>query len=396
MTGTQGATLAFVTSTPMTARDGSGTHVGISVLRAALQQHGYAVPLFTPTPSTRLLGHTVQRLGFNLHVGRAVARLRPDLVVGFDLDGFLLAGRHAPRRIAAIKGIIADELTYEEWAVRLSLEAQALCERVHVSRVPLVLVTSNFARQRLSLHYGVPVEKIRVVPEPIDLAQWDALFGAAPRSARPGFTILCVAHFYPRKSIGTLLSALVQVRRAHPEARLRLVGHGPEEQHLRLFTRRLGLEGAVDFLGHVPRADLAAEYRAADVFCLPSRQEGFGIVYLEAMAAGLPVVACAAAAVPEVVEDGRTGLLTSPLRPGELAAALGRLAEDAALRRRLGESGRRRAALYTPDRVATAFLRTLAEEGLLVAARPGQQSPASRLRRDLTPAGCSGKESDHA
>jgi glycosyltransferase involved in cell wall biosynthesis len=109
---------------------------------------------------------------------------------------------------------------------------------------------------------------------------------------------------------------------------------------------------------------LAAEYAKADVFCLPSRQEGFGIVYLEAMAAGLPVVGCRSSAVPEVVTDGDTGLLVPPLDPGALAVALGRLADAAPLRRLLGAAGRR-ATLYTPERVAAALLRTVTEDGLL-------------------------------
>ena len=357
-------TIAFLTSTPTSVRGGSGTHVGISVLRRALEQRGYVVPLFAP-PGPHPLGHTVQRVLFNAGVGPRVARLAPDLVVGFDLDGFTLTRRQAPVQVAAIKGIIADELRYEDWTVRLSLGAQALCERLHVARVPLVLATSAFARQRLSMHYGIALEKIRVVPEPIDLELWTPLLREAAPRPSAGFTVLCVAHLYPRKSVGTLLSAMARLRLSQPTARLRLVGHGPEERHLRLLAARLGLDGAVDFLGHMPLSALAAEYRSAGVFCLPSRQEGFGIVYLEAMAAGLPVVACRAAAAPEVVLDGETGLLVPPLAPGALAAALGRLADDAALRRRLGEAGRRRALLYSPKRVAETFLSTLHEAGLL-------------------------------
>jgi glycosyltransferase involved in cell wall biosynthesis len=137
---------------------------------------------------------------------------------------------------------------------------------------------------------------------------------------------------YPRKGLGTLLTAMARLRVAHPQARLRLVGQCPEEQHLRRLAARLGLGDTVAFLGHVPLPALAAEYANADVFCLPSRQEGFGIVYLEAMAAGLPVVACRSSAVPEVVADGDTGLLVPPLDPGALAVALARLADDAPLR----------------------------------------------------------------
>ena len=126
----------------------------------------------------------MQRVWFNATAGPRIAAHCPDLVVGVDLDGFALTHRYAPRGVAAIKGIIADELTYEDWSVRVSLGAQALCERIHVARVPLVLAASNFARTRLAYHYGIPVDKIRVVPEPLDLDLWTPLLAGAPHAGR--------------------------------------------------------------------------------------------------------------------------------------------------------------------------------------------------------------------
>ena len=101
---------------------------------------------------------------------------------------------------------------------------------------------------------------------------------------------------------------------------------------------------------------LAAEYVGADLFCLPSVQEGFGIVFLEAMAAGLAVVACRAAAVPEVVRDGETGVLAPPRDPEAIARALGGLLQDPGRAQALGEAGRRRVTELTPPRVAERFL----------------------------------------
>ena len=94
----------------------------------------------------------------------------------------------------------------------------------------------------------------------------------------------------------------------------------------------------------------------ASAFCLPSVQEGFGIVFLEAMAAELPVVACRIAAMPEVVLDGTTGLLVAPRDPGALAEALERLIREPVLARRLGQEGRRRALGFSPRAVAERFL----------------------------------------
>jgi hypothetical protein len=119
---------------------------------------------------------------------------------------------------------------------------------------------------------------------------------------------------------------------------------------------QLGLGDTVRFLDEIPRSRLAEEYVNADCFCLPSVQEGFGIVFLEAMAAGLPIVACRAAAVHEVVPDGVAGLLVEPRDPDRLAAALEELLTDTGRRKEYGEAGRRRAAEFDAPRVAERFL----------------------------------------
>ena len=124
-------------------------------------------------------------------------------------------------------------------------------------------------------------------------------------------------------------------------ARATVVGDGPQREDVADEIRRLGAEGTVDLAGE--RDDVADVLAAADVFVLPTLSEGLPMSVLEAMAAGLPVVAAAVGGVPELVDDGETGLLVPPGRPDALAAALGRLAADPALRRRLGAAGRRRA-----------------------------------------------------
>jgi glycosyltransferase involved in cell wall biosynthesis len=160
---------------------------------------------------------------------------------------------------------------------------------------------------------------------------------------------------YPRKRFGDLLRAAVLLRARIPDVEVRIVGDGPEFAKLRALHQELNLEPTVIFLGDVSRSRLAGEYVNADCFCLPSVQEGFGIVFLEAMAAGLAVVGCRAAAIPEVVIDRRTGWLVEPGSPEALAAALERLLTDHALRKELAEGGRQRVADFARDRVAARF-----------------------------------------
>jgi glycosyltransferase involved in cell wall biosynthesis len=143
------------------------------------------------------------------------------------------------------------------------------------------------------------------------------------------------------------------------DAVLRIAGIGPELPRLEHLARALGITSRVEFLRHLPLHELMAEYRNASLFALPSEQEGFGIVFLEAMASCLPVVAVRAGAVPEVVADGETALLVDPGDEPALVNALERLLRDPALRARLGSAGRERVFRFGADFVARKFLNAI-------------------------------------
>jgi glycosyltransferase involved in cell wall biosynthesis len=347
--------LLFVTGTPTSVRAGSGTAVGISVLRDSLEAQGHRVRLLAPSPGPTGSVSTVERLRFAYRIRHAAREHKADAVVAFDLDGVFLARSGAPHA-AAVKGVLADELRFERGRVRTTLRIQSWFERAHVRRADIVITPSRYSAGRIQALYGRPVSEIRIVPELIDLARWNAALASASISGASGLTILCVAHLYPRKNVHALLAALA---RSRSRALLRIVGIGPELSRLKTLARDLGLESRVDFPGHLPYASLAAEYRRADVFCLPSLQEGFGIVFLEAMAAGLPIVAVRAGAVPEVVTEGQCGLFAQPGDVDGLAQALDRLLEDEGERRRLAEGGRKRVRRYDAPRVAAEFLDAL-------------------------------------
>lgn len=273
-----------------------------------------------------------------------------------DLDGFLWARHRSLPFVVSLKGVIADELKNERGWVRVLLAIQARWERLNARRADVVIAPSRYSADVARREYGVAAEKIAVVPEPIELERWMSLFAAAAPRPRGGPTILCVARMYPRKRVGDLLMAAALLRLRIPGARVRIVGKGPEWEDAVRVHATLGLGETVTLLGDVSRDRLAEEYVSADIFCLPSVQESFGIVFLEAMAAGLPVVACRAAAIPEVVEDGVTGLLVPPRDPAGLARALEALAVDSERARAMGEAGRRAVSAYVPERVAARFL----------------------------------------
>ncbi|WP_221355619.1 glycosyltransferase family 4 protein [Streptomyces beigongshangae] len=169
--------------------------------------------------------------------------------------------------------------------------------------------------------------------------------------ARLGLTdrpvVVCVSRLVPRKGQDTLIRAMPAVLAAEPEAVLLIVGGGPYGKDLRRLAHETGVAGSVRFTGAVPWSELPAHYGAGDVFAMPCRTrrggldvEGLGIVYLEASATGLPVVAGDSGGAPDAVLDGETGWVVRGGSPADTADRLVTLLGDAGLRRRMGERGR--------------------------------------------------------
>ncbi|MEF3274779.1 MAG: glycosyltransferase family 4 protein [Chloroflexus sp.] len=343
--------IAFLDSWIQQVAEGSGTAAAIGGLGRALRKHGHHVARIAP-PVMWPPNLTLRRLWFNLYVPALLRALPYDLIVGVDIDGFLVAGRVTTPYVCSIKGVIAEELQHERGHIRRLLWLLSRLERINARRAPLVITTSMYCQRSIQHHYGVPLERIRLVPEGIDLATWPR-----PKLRADGQTILCVARQYPRKHIADLVRAFAQVRQRLSQARLVIIGDGPEHSRLRILAAELGLGSDCQLLGALPDDDaVKAWYYRADLFCLPSVQEGFGIVFLEAMAAGLPIVATNAAAIPEVVPHGEAGLLVPPGNVTALAEALITLLTDPALRQRYGDFGRAYVERFDWMRVAERFL----------------------------------------
>jgi glycosyltransferase involved in cell wall biosynthesis len=348
------AHLAFVTSTPLTVSEGSGTYVGIRELARFLKQRQVSVTTYAPTfwsPS-----FTLKRLLFNVLVAKRLRAEQHDWVVGFDLDGFHYGRCPVAPYIASIKGVIADELKNERGFVRLMLGVQAAFERLAVRRARVVVATSGYSRNRIVEAYGIRGAKVVLVPELIDLRGWELEHATIPAREADPPAVLTVAHMYPRKNLPVLLRAYARLRTDGISFQGWIVGDGPCRRDWERLRDTLSLQGHVEFLGTVSRRELAERYQRAAVFCLPSRQEGFGIVFLEAMANAKPIVAARAAAVPETVADGEVGILADPNDPDAFAQGLAALLTDRGFRRRMGEAGRRRVEAYRADRVAALFL----------------------------------------
>jgi glycosyltransferase involved in cell wall biosynthesis len=341
----------FLTSTPLDVRRGSGTYVGMAVLARALRELGHTVAF--ETPRVHLPVYTFERMLFN-----AMLKADPefDITVGFDLDGYRIAGNGA--HVAALKGVIADEVRFESGLTRFTMAMQARRERIHVRRAARVLATSRYSAGQACEFYGLK-EQPSIVPELIDLVEWRKLLAGNPAEST-GLTVLFAGRFYHRKRVDVLLRAAALWRKRLPDVQLRIVGNGPCNTAWRRLAGELQLGEAVVWLGDVTRAELAAEFNRASVFCLPSVQEGFGIVLLEAMAAGKPVVAARAAAIPEVVPHG---LLAEPDNPEALRAGIEELYQSSTKRAELIRLGTEWVEQFDAPRVARLFVEAVAGAG---------------------------------
>jgi len=174
-----------------------------------------------------------------------------------------------------------------------------------------------------------------------EIVHYGIVPGPTPAPLPDGPRLAVVGRLIPIKGHATLLEAVAAARERVPELTLEIAGEGVLEPELRATTTRLGLDDAVSFLGRVAPATPVLE-RAA-IVVVPSLGEGFGMVALEAMERGRPVIASAIGGLPEIVADGRTGLLVPPDDPAALADAIVELATDRARAAALGAAGRARA-----------------------------------------------------
>jgi phosphatidylinositol alpha-mannosyltransferase len=209
------------------------------------------------------------------------------------------------------------------------------------------IAVSGAARHFISRYFPGDYQ---IIPNGVDL---DRFSRAEPfEELRDGtLNILFVGRFEERKGLGDLLKAYHRLRKRKVDARLLVIGAGPKQREYKRFVGLRGIRD-VEWLGRVSDADKVRYFASADIFCAPNTgQESFGIVLLEAMAAGVPIVASDIHGFKRVVERNVQGLLVEPRNPRALAAALYSLARDGDLRHQMGDAGRARAPEFSWDRV---------------------------------------------
>ncbi|TDC64801.1 glycosyltransferase family 1 protein [Micromonospora sp. KC207] len=259
--------------------------------------------------------------------------------------GLLAAGL---RRRAGIRRAVALTHGHEVgWAALPG--ARAALRRIGRG-ADVVTYLGEYTRVRLERALHGVTELRRLAPG-VDVDTYHPAVDGASVRARLGLAdrpvVVCVSRLVPRKGQDMLIRALPEIRRRVPAAALLVVGGGPYRADLEKLARQTGVERDVVFTGSVPSADLPAHYAAGDVYAMPCRTrnrgldiEGLGIVYLEASATGLPVVAGDSGGAPDAVREGETGYVVSGRDVAQLADRVATLLADRDLARQLGAAGR--------------------------------------------------------
>lgn len=241
-----------------------------------------------------------------------------------------------------------------------------------------VTTVSQAMKNELNAHYQIPLEKIAVIPNALEAGHVKLRVDRARIRRKYGIDrtapiILSIGRLEYQKGPDILLEAIPAVLREQPSARFLFAGEG--SMRLRLETRRnsLGVAHAAHFVGFVPYSELLEILNSADIVCIPSRNEPFGIALLQAWAAEKPVVATDVGGLGENIDDGVDGLKVSPI-PSSLAQAICNLLASPAAMKKLGKNGAKRVKSFSWSKIASLLLDTYS----IVLQKTPQQEIATR------------------
>jgi glycosyltransferase involved in cell wall biosynthesis len=255
--------------------------------------------------------------------------------------------------VHTIHGVLADEQeqakknVYPSFRGRIAnyfMHRLAKLEEQTARSASLIVTISNYSLEKIQEHYGIDKGKVRIVPNGVDVKKFTPMENPTLVKRQFGLgnepCVLFVGSLIPRKGLSFLIEAAKRVVKENAQTKFLIVGEGPQKNRLIVSLESANLLGNFKFLGNLKEHDLSAVYNCADVFVLPSIQEGQGIVLLEAQACGKPVVAFNLGGINEAVRNGETGLLVKRGSVEELADALLRLLADKPLREKMGANGR--------------------------------------------------------
>ena len=329
----------------------SGTKAGLT--KPATVNGAHIIPCF----STDIV-FPLDNWFFNNTLARAASQIKADVYEAHAVSGygFLQALKKRGTRkafIQAVHGVLADEYVQSLRKGSLTLRARlanlimwhfATLEGEAAKNSSLIVTVSKYSAGKVVQYYGVDKAKIRVVPNGVDTQIFKPAQACETVKRQIGLNsklcVLFVGRLIPRKGLNFLIEAAEQIVKEHHQTLFLIVGNGPLKNHLASHVEKLNLSDNFVFIGDAHETLLPTLYNCADVFVLPSIQEGQGIALLEAQATAKPVVAFDVGGVREAVLDKETGLLTKP-NSNELANAIMKLLASWSLREQMGSKGRK-------------------------------------------------------
>ncbi len=329
----------------------SGTKAG---LRRATRLNGVTVvPCWSTDRAFPLDNWT-----FNQTLARNAEAIKADVYEAHTASGygilkaFRKRGANVPF-VQTVHGVLADEYMQAVVQGGISLRGKlanlfmwqlAMHEAESARNATLVVTISQYSKRKILQYYNVDSSKIRLVPNGVDTQRFQPNGDCQKMKSRlhagDRQIVLFVGRLIPRKGLGYLVKAAKHVVAERKDTLFVLVGNGPLRNSLEAEVAQANLKRNFVFLGDVSEEELPQVYRCADVFALPSIQEGQGIVLLEAQASGKPVVAFNVSGVAEAMRTGETGLLVKPADSEALADALLKLLSDTVLQEKMGVAGR--------------------------------------------------------
>ncbi|MFO7540978.1 MAG: glycosyltransferase [Chloroflexota bacterium] len=285
---------------------------------------------------------------------------------------------HHPALLGQVAANKAEELDvplvfthhtrYQEYSHYVALPQELVKDVIqrwladYMERCQHVVVPSESIKTMLAERYGIH-ERVTAVPTGIDLEPYEQADGQVIRQQRHWdnkLVFISVGRLAEEKNWGTLLQAALPVLKRHPQAHLAIVGDGDDRQDLEEQAQKLGISSQVEFVGRVPFDAIPSYLKAADIFCFASITETQGLVTLEAMAAGLPVVAVDATGTSDAVSHNVEGLLT-PNEAHALGDAMERLVNDSDLRAQFAEAAVHKAKTFENKRMGQRLLDVYAQ-----------------------------------
>lgn len=261
---------------------------------------------------------------FPVGVAKVLQQVNPDVVVGSEYN---------PTVIQALQYCKMKKIPFVSWTDGTLFSERNInfvqkFLRKYVVKNAAAFIASSTKSKEAQIFYGASEEKCHISLLAVDVEKYIQ----KPKGRRVG-KIICVGSLIERKGVDLLMNALVKVK---SEVSLYLAGDGPEKEHLKRLAKELAVADKVHFLGQLNREELLKYYADSDLFVLPTREDCFALVILEAMCAGLPVVCSKYAdGAYDLIEEGKNGFIVDPYQTAEFAECIEKILADHALCREM-------------------------------------------------------------